>query len=83
MKRAKTSQHDVPSLSYSLIFVKSSAYHKRSSCPFNTDGGFENADKTISGGNELYPGILDHLPDMNLLEGKRTRLAEVVITTAT
>ena len=88
-KRANTSQQDVPSLSLSLLFTKSSPYHKRSTCPEVTVRGLENTDRTSSGDSELYPGILCHLSlasqlcPMSWLGGKRILLVEVVMTTST
>ena len=87
MRRANTSQQDVPPLSLSLLFTKSSPYHKRSSWPDVTVRGLENTDKTSSAESELYPGILDHLCwnsqlcPMNWLDGRRTSLEEVVMAT--
>ena len=87
MRRANTSQQDVPPLSrWPPLLAKSSPYHKCSTCPEVTVRGLENTDRTSSGDSELYPGILDHLrvPSvMNWLAGKRIPLVEVVMTTST
>ena len=40
IKRALTSQHAFPALSFSVLFSKSSPYHKRNSCPLVTDGAW-------------------------------------------
>ena len=82
-KRAKTSQQDLPPLSPSGPFIKSSLYHKRNSCPEVTATGWsENLVSTSSVDWPSNPGIKDQPDDkLNCFGGKRTVFPAVVMVT--